>query len=537
MGRESLPGRPLSRPRGAQGDTAPRSACPHTPPADRARLLRPGLDRMSVVTHRPGRILLVDSSAASLNVLASRLRMQGYEVTECTSGAEGARCALSDPPRAVISDLWMSGISGVQLCRLLKAEPATTSVPVILRGPDAQRNRFWAERAGADAYVVKGRMGDLVRALSAAIAACPETDVFFTHLAGGDEAVRDRIAAHLDQALFESIIAAEVRALGACGSFERMFDLFSQFVCQVTSYRWLALTTYHPRRLGAHCNPNRVEQSLRELAELIHLDEVTHRLLVEDDDAFEDVSGSEPLIQAIELGTTQLGQLVLAGREGSHAQDQNLVSVLARELAGPIRMVTLVEESQALSRIDPLTGLMNRRAFREQLELEVVRSRRHGTPLSCLLFDIDHFKDVNDQHGHAVGDCVLTAMGKLLRRVARQSDVNCRWGGEEFVVALHHCDIEGALKAAERLRHEIEVLVVTSEDGQTLSVTASIGVAEFAEQDTLDKLIDRADRAMYEAKTSGRNRVRAVVQGQSNPIRETEVNPTAQLPALAHMGE
>lgn len=489
---------------------------------------------MGFVSNSSGRILLVDPSSSSSNVLASRLRMQGYQVTECTSGADGARHALSDPPQAVVSDLWMSGISGVQLCRLLKAEPATTSVPVILRGPDGQRNRFWAERAGAAAYVVKGRMGDLVRALSRAIATCEETDSFFTHLSGDDVDVRDRIAAHLDHALFESIIASEVRALGTCGAFDRMFDLFSQFVCQVTSYRWLAITTHHPRRVGLHCNPNRVEQSLQEVTELLSLHEGVQKLLVEDDDAFDDLSGPEPLVQTIELGSTQLGQLALAGREPSHFQDRDLVSVLARELAGPIRMVTLVEESQALSRIDPLTGLMNRRAFREQLELEMGRSRRHGTPLACMLFDIDHFKDVNDHYGHALGDCVLAAMGGLLRRVGRQTDINCRWGGEEFVVALHECNLVGAAKAAERLRQEIQACSIVGEDGTTLSVTASIGIAEFSPEDTIDTLIDRTDRAMYEAKTSGRNRVRPVLAPAN--VAESPASPdptrTSQTPEL-----
>ncbi len=101
--------------------------------------------------------------------------MQGYAVTVAPGPAEGAHLALSSPPTAVVADLWMPGISGVQLCRLLRAEPATENVPVVLRGPDGQRNRFWAERAGAAAYVVKGHMGDLVRTLSRAVTSSPAT--------------------------------------------------------------------------------------------------------------------------------------------------------------------------------------------------------------------------------------------------------------------------------------------------------------------------------------------------------------------------
>lgn len=473
------------------------------------------------VTDVDFRILLVDPSEASLGVLASRLRMQGYAITECSTAAEGARLALSEPPRAVVADLWMPGISGVQLCRLLNAEPATEGVPVILRGPDGQRNRFWAEHAGAAAYVVKGRMGDLVRALSRAIALAPEPDSFFLQLSGDEADVRDRIAAHLDQALFESVIASEIRAFGTCGAFDRLFDLFAQFVCRVTGYRWLAVSTVHPRRFGLHCNPSQASAAEQEVRRVMELPDSAPCIRVEDEDAFDELEGPTPLVAPIELGTTTLGKLAIAVREKPSAQDYTLVTVMARELAGPIRMVSLVEESQQLSRIDPLTGLMNRRAFREYLELEIGRSRRHGTPLSCFLFDIDHFKNVNDQRGHAAGDAVLGAIGELLRAVARQTDVNCRWGGEEFVVALHHCDLDGGLIAAERLRSAVEQCPISDAEGNRVPVTASFGVAQFRPDDSIDTLLDRADRAMYEAKTGGRNRVALQSEARTSaPLRQ-----------------
>ncbi|MGC4066992.1 MAG: diguanylate cyclase [Polyangiaceae bacterium] len=474
------------------------------------------------MTSSEHRVLLIEPAESASAVLASRLRMQGYAIIECSAAAEGARLALSEPPHAVVADLWMKGISGVQLCRLLKAEPATINVPVILRGPDGQRNRFWAERAGASAYVVKGRMGDLVRALNRAIADAPPADEFFTHLPGDEADVRDRIAAHLDQALFESVIASEIRALGTCGAFDRLFDLFSQFVCQVTSYRWLAVSTVHPKRLCLHCNPDMRAVAEEEARRALGLARETRCILVEDEDALDDETGAEPVVCPIELGTTAIGHLALAVRETEELQDKTLVPVLARELAGPIRMVSLVEESQQLSRIDPLTGLMNRRAFREHLEVEIGRARRHGSPLSCVLFDIDHFKNINDKRGHATGDAVLSSMGELLRKMARQTDIACRWGGEEFVVALYHSDLPSALQAAERLRKGVESAQIVDPDGNPVAITASFGVAEFHEEDSIDALIDRADRAMYEAKTSGRNRVMP-----DHDVSETHLQATA----------
>src|SRR5687768_8004027 len=173
------------------------------------------------------RVILVDVSEASREVLVRRLSAQGYAVEAAADPVTGADLALSGPPAAVVADLWMPGISGIQLCRLLRAEAATADVPVILRGDDDDpRSRFWAERAGAAGYVRKGRTGELVRLLARTVSQSPASDDgFFIQLGGGGIDIRDRIARYLDAALFDSVIAAEVRSLAAAGSFDRLFDL------------------------------------------------------------------------------------------------------------------------------------------------------------------------------------------------------------------------------------------------------------------------------------------------------------------------
>ncbi|MEO6952084.1 MAG: GGDEF domain-containing response regulator [Polyangia bacterium] len=451
------------------------------------------------------RIVLIDTAATATD-LAERLRMQGYTVTLARHPSEGARLALSDPPSAVVADLWMPSISGVQLCRLLKAEPATSMVPVILRGPDAPRNHFWSERAGASDYVAQGRMGDLVRTLDRVIAAAPPSDGFFTTFSDEDD-IRERIAARLDAALFESVLAAEVRALGTCGEFNRLFDLFSQFAARVTSYRWLAVSTVQPVRFGLHTNPNARDRAEREAAGALGIETSCVSVVVQDEDAFDDEVGPAAIIMPIELGGMQLGKLALAPRAPVDAQTVELVRIIARELAGPIRMATLVEESQRLARIDALTGLLNRRALATIVQTEVARSERYAIPFSFVLLDVDHFKSVNDERGHAAGDAVLAAIGKLLPASSRPTDSVGRWGGEEFVVALSHTNQSGALIAAERLRAAVEGLIVPDGRGGRIPVTASFGVACLVAGDTLESLVDRADRAMYAAKVGGRNRV------------------------------
>jgi len=161
------------------------------------------------------------------------------------------------------------------------------------------------------------------------------------------------------------------------------------------------------------------------------------------------------------------------------------------------------EQLHRLSTTDSLTGAYNRRMFVDLLEKELQRSQRYGTVFSLLMFDIDHFKSVNDQYGHDVGDRVLVEMVEVGRRIMRSTDVLARWGGEEFMVLLPQTDEDEALAMGERLRQaiahhnfsEVEVL------------TVSVGVTSLRQLDTIDSLLKRVDEALYAAKNAGRNRV------------------------------
>jgi two-component system cell cycle response regulator len=469
-------------------------------------------------------ILLVDPEDNGAEILAGRLRMQGYVVVQASDAAEAGRLALSDPPAAVVADLWMPRISGVQLCRLLGSEPATHHVPVILRGPDGQRNRFWAERAGAAAYVLKGRMGDLARAISGAIKRAESKEALACAVPASDDDVRDRIAEYLDQALFDSVIAGEVRALGSSADFDRLFDLLSQFVSQVTGYRWLAVAVESPRRFALHASPAARAACEVEARQAFGFGPDVRATHIEDDDAFADSEGPSPIVRDVRIATETVGRIALAPRVSSHHREAELVDVIARELAGPIRIASLLEESRKLATIDALTGLMNRRAFLAALEPEIARAERHGHPLSLFLLDVDHFKKINDGFGHSTGDLVLTLVGKLLLDLARKGDIVGRWGGEEFVVALHMTNLAGATIAAERRRAALTELQIRAPQGGPVPVTASFGVVALRPGDDAHTLIDRADHEMYRAKSDGRNRVVAE-EAPPNPqdgLRRTE---------------
>ncbi|MBI2381581.1 MAG: GGDEF domain-containing protein [Gammaproteobacteria bacterium] len=156
---------------------------------------------------------------------------------------------------------------------------------------------------------------------------------------------------------------------------------------------------------------------------------------------------------------------------------------------------------------DGLTQLYNRRQFLSLMEAEFSRSRRYGQPLSFAMLDLDHFKAINDRHGHAVGDWVLVHFAECGRNVLREQDYFGRLGGEEFGVLLVHADQAQALEALERLRRAVEEAVLPSARGE-LRYTVSMGLAELSEADAdVPALLRRADGALYQAKSQGRNRV------------------------------
>jgi two-component system cell cycle response regulator len=162
------------------------------------------------------------------------------------------------------------------------------------------------------------------------------------------------------------------------------------------------------------------------------------------------------------------------------------------------------EELERLATTDLLTGLHNRRSMQEHLEIETSRVARHGGPLTVLLLDIDHFKQINDVHGHAAGDDVLRELPDRLLGCLRREDVCGRWGGEELLVLLPDSDAHDGAEVAERLR---SVIAATPFPPLGLTITASIGLAGW-DGDTPDRLLQRADAALYEAKAAGRDTVR-----------------------------
>jgi diguanylate cyclase (GGDEF)-like protein len=174
---------------------------------------------------------------------------------------------------------------------------------------------------------------------------------------------------------------------------------------------------------------------------------------------------------------------------------------------------------EQLANFDPLTGIHNRRSFTARCEQELQKTSRTGDLFSLIMFDIDHFKKINDRYGHRAGDTVLCAVVEKLRNSVRNIDIVGRWGGEEFVALLPKADAEAAMIVADRLRYHIDSLAVPSprlrDSGirQNITVTVSIGITTYLAHDptiTIQDLMHECDSAMYQAKAEGRDRIVAL---------------------------
>ena len=188
----------------------------------------------------------------------------------------------------------------------------------------------------------------------------------------------------------------------------------------------------------------------------------------------------------------------------SDTVNDGITELMQNKIAGIIIQTKALHKTIKLSNVDGLTGLFNHRFFHERMEKEIYRAQQYDLNFSLMILDIDDFKKFNDTHGHLAGDRHLKSMAKIMRFILRETDFTARYGGEEFAVILPETPIEGALIAAERIRKAVE----NQNFGQGMRSTVSIGLAAYPDHGVKkNDIIDKADKALYEAKGSGKNRV------------------------------
>jgi two-component system, cell cycle response regulator len=474
----------------------------------------------------PARVLVVDDSEITRAILARTLRGAGFEVLEARDGVEGAVLALRERPSVVVTDLEMPTLDGFPLLRLLKADPTSAHIPVlILTSHGEAASRFWSLRTGADAYLTKDyRPQKLVETVSRlaerAAAEAPDLAAPAPAAAVGPLDVLARVARQLDSSLLQATLINTLLERGmAAADFHAASRAALATLGEVVDARFLAVAVAEPESATLHV---RLEEPLRreEVARLQALIE-EHLELPPGTPVEVEVSG-EPGDGAADLARTvwlplsvrgARGVLALLPRDPQQfaAATEPLVDGLAGHLALMLDNARLSQRLHELSTLDGLTRQLNHRAIYDRLTAELERAQRYRHPLSIVLCDLDHFKEINDTYGHLAGDAVLREGAGVLRRCLRCVDLLGRYGGEEFLAVLPEVDLEAAQIAAERLRQSLAGFPMVLRPGSEVRITASFGVAshhELTGEVTGDLLVSLADRRLYEAKAAGRNRVR-----------------------------
>ena len=248
------------------------------------------------------------------------------------------------------------------------------------------------------------------------------------------------------------------------------------------------------------CNDERVFEILKQL-------DKEYPSLV----AFEDKIGAFPLLSEDEITGCIVAKSMI---EKLSKRDIDYLEQLTRQAAATINRANSYSTILQYATLDALTNLNNRRQFETRLGQEIAITKRQGKPLCAMMIDIDFFKNVNDTHGHAAGDEVLRTVAGIIKQALRESDIPARYGGEEFAVLLPYTHIDEAQIVGERLRKAVEDAQITinqeTEEEKQIKVTISMGIAEFNTQESGEALFERADKALYNAKTNGRNQVQLV---------------------------
>ncbi len=208
----------------------------------------------------------------------------------------------------------------------------------------------------------------------------------------------------------------------------------------------------------------------------------------------------------LNLNEERLGRLVFTRAQRFADEETMRLEFLVSNLVYPLRNALLYHDAVLAASLDPLTGINNRSSLEGTLDREISLARRHHSPLSVIMLDLDHFKRINDGYGHFAGDCILKAFVNKVRECIRLSDVLFRYGGEEFTIVLRNTDLAGAALLAERIRQAVQDMETPCK-GVSLCITVSSGVAALAEEDGTRELLHKADDALYRSKGDGRNRV------------------------------
>jgi two-component system cell cycle response regulator len=448
------------------------------------------------------RVLVVDDILSNVKLLEAKLTAEYFEVITAFNGTECLARMDQGAPDIVLLDVMMPGMDGFEVCRRIKSNPRTAHVPVVMvTALDQPSDRVAGLEAGADDFLTKpvddaalfARVRSLVRLKMMT------DELRMRESTGQGMGLIDPAETLVESNQTGRILVIEDRAESVAWFISALtpkhdvaaVDTFEEALVRVKGGDFdLILVSLGMRGFDGL----RLCSQLRSLPEGRH---VPILVVVSDGDR-------RKLTQALEMGvndylTRPVDKNELVARVRTQLRKKRYADRLRHN----------VQLSLEMAITDQLTGLHNRRYMSRHLDALMNNAKKNGRPLAFVIMDIDFFKQVNDTYGHDIGDEVLKEFASRISANVRGIDLACRYGGEEFVVAMPDTDMAFAYNIAERLRQSIETTPVRiSRDPGSLKITISIGIAQAeGEGDTAESLLHRADQALYRAKRTGRNKV------------------------------
>jgi two-component system cell cycle response regulator len=447
------------------------------------------------------RVLVVDDILANVRLLEAKLSAEYFDVVTAMNGIDALESIRRTTPDIVLLDVMMPGIDGIEVCRQIKGDSQTHHIPVVMvTALDQPEDRVKGLEAGADDFLTKpvndmalfcrvkslvrlkmltdelrarspnGEAVRLVNRLDSGDATRPGKVIIIDNRATASERAKSALVPHHEVTVVDDPLTAVMHAA------ETRYELI------IIN---LDMDNVDGLRL---CSQLKSLERTRQTPILI---------VVAPDD-------HQRLLRALDMGVNDylvrpIDKQELLARANTQIKRCRYTDQLRSH----------VQATMELAVTDPLTGLYNRRYMENQTTALVEHAINRGKSLSLLALDVDHFKSVNDENGHAVGDRVLQELASRLKQSIRNIDMVCRIGGEEFVIVLPNTSAGVAAKIADRMRRSVsgEPFNVGARTGP-LTVTVSIGVAAVEDSsDTMEAVLKRADEALYSAKRGGRNRV------------------------------
>jgi two-component system cell cycle response regulator len=449
-------------------------------------------------------VLVVDDLLPNVKLLEVKLTSEYYEVVTARSGAEAIEIANQRPIDIILLDVMMPDMDGFETCRKLKSSEKTANIPVVMvTALSETEDRVQGLEAGADDFLTKP-INDT--ALFARIKSLARMKVMLDELR-----LRDKTGNQLDSMAsgvsFNAKDVSGARILIIDDDLVQTKHIFSKLsIIKDSVIETLADSTKAIEKMLAEnydlviistqlnnadglrlCSHIRSQEKLRNLPLLI---------LVEEND-------TKILIKGLELG---VNDYLVTPIEGDEVMARVNTQIKRKRYQDALKSTH--QQNFNMSITDPLTNLYNRRYFDVHCKSLTEEAIATNKPLILLITDIDHFKSVNDTYGHVAGDEILKQVSARLTTSTRPTDLVARFGGEEFVMVMPNTDLKAAHIIAERIRSSIEdtPFIISAGEG-FLKKTTSIGVTKFIPGEAIEDMLKRADKGLYQAKESGRNKV------------------------------